>query len=340
MSSAGEMESHTTLLATTDHATGETAETLSTTGGGESANPEAGSSESGRSATTESLPDSSDGGASSASASESDTGEMNPGDGMVGPLPRVPEPAEPCPTFTTGRQTIMGLETEILAGEPGATPGPLLFNWHGTGSSGRAAIYFQLPSSVRDDIESQGGLIIAPNDDGRTREGDSANGVWYETSDLAYADPVVACAVREHNIDPRRIYVTGCSAGGLMASSMAIQRSSYVAAVAPSSGGIVSTFGVELEDPARVPASMTMHGGAGDVVVIGFERTSQAFDDFIIEAGGFAVDCNHGDGHCGTPGPFYEAAWEFLKAHPFGTNPSPYVGGLPSSFPSECTIWP
>jgi len=71
----------------------------------------------------------------------------------------------------------------------------------------------------------------------------------------AYVDPVlviVACAVRDHGIDPRRIYTTGCSAGGLQAGCMAAQRSSYIAASAPNSGGIV--FPQTIEDPSRVPA--------------------------------------------------------------------------------------
>lgn len=32
--------------------------------------------------------------------------------------------------------------------------------------------------------------------------------LWFE-SDLEYADHLVACAVQNHNIDPRRIYVAG-----------------------------------------------------------------------------------------------------------------------------------
>jgi hypothetical protein len=147
--------------------------------------------------------------------------------------PIIPSPSGTCPTFTTGTQTIQSLSTNIVAGTPGATKGPILFTWHGTGSSGTVAINFQLPSSVRNDITAQGGIIIGPNDNGAARTGTSPNGVWYETSDLEYADHIVACAVQNHNIDPRRIYVTGCSAGGLMASAMSVMRSRYVAAVAP-----------------------------------------------------------------------------------------------------------
>jgi poly(3-hydroxybutyrate) depolymerase len=252
--------------------------------------------------------------------------------------PIIPSPDGACPTFTSGTQVIKGLNTNILAGTPGATKGPLLFTWHGTGSSGSTALNFQLPSSVRNDISSQGGIVIAPNDNGQTRTGTSPNGVWYETSDLEYADHIVACAVQNHNVDPRRIYTTGCSAGGLMAGAMAVKRSRYVAAAAPNSGGITSTFGLSFQDASRIPAVMTMHGGSSDTVIINFQTTSHRLCDFVKPAGGFAVDCNHGGSHCGASTTLHERAWEFMKAHPFGTKPSPYAGGMPAAFPNYCLI--
>jgi predicted esterase len=252
--------------------------------------------------------------------------------------PIIPEPAGECPTFASGEQTIMDLETDILAGVPGAEKGPLLVTWHGTGGNGSWAL-IQLPRSVRDDIEAQGGIVIAPNDNGEARVGYSPNGVWYETSDLEYADHIVACAVRDHNVDPRRIYATGCSAGGLMAAAMAVKRSAYVAAAYPESGGLVTTVGVALQDPTRVPAVLTMHGGPADTVIVNFQETSGRLLDFIKLAGGFGVDCNHESGHCGAPTDLREYGWEFVESHPFGTAPSPYAAGLPASYPDYCIIW-
>lgn len=272
----------------------------------------------------------SDGATADTSAADSGT--------ATGPTPTLPAPDGPCPTFESGTETILGLATDILAGTPGATPGPILFTWHGTGGSGTRALNAQLPRSIRDDIVAQGGLVIAPNDDGLARTGHSPNGVWYEGSDLEYADHIVACAVRDHNIDPRRIYVTGCSAGGLMASAMAVQRSSYVAAAAPNSGGLTRGQTTTLEDPAHVPAMMTLHGGEGDTVIVNFGETSARLQDVITAAGGFGVDCNHSSGHCGAPATLHERGWEFMQAHPFGTSPSPYAGALPGLFPDYCTI--
>lgn len=253
--------------------------------------------------------------------------------------PIIPDPAGQCPNFVSGTQNILGLNTTILAGAPGATPGPLLFNWHGTGGNGQQAMG-QLPQSVRDDIVAQGGIIIAPWDDGQVREGQDVTvvlGVWYDVADLGYADNIVGCAVQNHNIDPKRIYVTGCSAGGLMAGAMAALRSNYIAAAAPNSGGNLGM--PALQDPTRVPAAMAMHGGTGDNVIVNFGDTSHTFEQVMTAAGSsMVIDCDHGRGHCGAPGDLYQSAWEFMKAHPFGVAPSPYAGGLPASFPSYCQI--
>jgi poly(3-hydroxybutyrate) depolymerase len=220
----------------------------------------------------------------------------------------------------------------------------MLFYWHGTGSSAAFELPALVPAVQHEQIMAEGGIIVAPQSNGQNRGGFTPNGVWYEGTDgeggdLAWVDHLVACAVQNHNIDPRRIYTTGCSAGGLMASGLALRRSGYIAAATPNSGGIVFGGAELLQDPAHVPAIMTMHGGATDTVIINFGQTSAALDDLVTGVGGFAVDCNHMSGHCTAPEAVRTAAWEFLQAHPFGTSPSPYAGGLPASFPSYCTIW-
>jgi hypothetical protein len=74
------------------------------------------------------------------------------------------------------------------------------------------------------------------------------------------------------------------------------------------------------------------------VVVIDFARTTATFVADIAAKGGFAVQCDHGGGHCASPSAMKAAQWTFLKAHPFGVTPKPYANGLPASFPSYCKI--
>jgi predicted esterase len=254
--------------------------------------------------------------------------------------PIIPEPMGECPQLRSGMQMVNGLSVNLVAGTPGAAKGPMVITWHGTGGSGAQALG-QLPQSVQRDITNQGGIIVAPSDQQAAREGQDVTfvlGVWYDIGDLKTADQIVACAVKNHNIDPRRIYTTGCSAGGLMSGVMALTRSNYIAAAAPNSGGIATAGAWKLQDPKRVPAVMTMHGGSGDTVITNFQETSNYLISALKPAGAFLVDCNHMMGHCRAPAALHELAWEFMKAHPYGVGTSPYKAGLPSTFPAYCTV--
>ena len=259
-------------------------------------------------------------------------------DGAIAPI--IPEPSGACPDFKTGTMMLNGLSANVEAGTPGATPGPLLFAWHGTGGTGALAMR-QVPASVRQQITAQGGIIVAPSSTGQVRSGADVTfilGVWYDGADLDFADQVTACAVKNHNIDPRRIFVTGCSAGGLMTGTMAIKRSNYVAAAAPNSGGVAVPIGLAPQSPDRVPAVMTMHGGESDNVIVNFQDTSNNLIGILKPAGSFLVDCNHARGHCGAPTELHENAYEFMEAHPFGIGDSPYDSGLPADFPDYCEV--
>jgi len=251
---------------------------------------------------------------------------------------KVPEPSGECPSFKSGTQTIMGLSTVIQAGNPGAAKGPLLFVWHGTGGNGAQGM-LQIPNSVKQDITSKGGIIIAASDNGQVREGADVTfvlGVWYDVADLKFSDQIAACAVKNNNIDPNQIYTTGCSAGGLMTGTMMLKRSSYIAAAAPNSGGL-AVGGVAPQDPNHVPPVLCMHGGSTDNVVINFGDASATLET-ITKGKSMTVDCNHNSGHCGAPAALYESAWTFMKAHPFNVGESPYKGGLPAGFPQYCKI--
>jgi poly(3-hydroxybutyrate) depolymerase len=142
--------------------------------------------------------------------------------------------------------------------------------------------------------------------------------------------------VKDHNIDPRRIFTMGCSAGGLMSAATAALRSNYIAAAAPNSGGFVVNAAFQ---NAHTPALMTVHGAAGkDVVGVDFSTTSATADKAFKAHGGFVVNCDTGQGHCGG-GPLAGDVWKFFQAHPFGVDPSPWAGGLPAGFNPVCKIF-
>ena len=252
-------------------------------------------------------------------------------------LPIIPPVMGECPAFTTGTKTIMGLggiSFQVGAKVEGTPTGALVFYWHGTGSSAIEGNRFPGIS----ELMSTGGIFVAFARSSGSG-GDCSGTGTFSQDDYKIADQIVACAVKDHNIDARRIYATGCSAGGLFAGCMGIERSSYLAATVPNSGGVTIGYG-PIQDPTRVPAVMTMHGGPGDVVIVTFSETSQAYDSFMLKKGSpMVINCNHGGSHCGAPAALYASGWQFMKDHPFGTKPSPYADGLPAGFHSSCEIW-
>jgi len=139
--------------------------------------------------------------------------------------------------------------------------------------------------------------------------------------------------VKTRNVDPHKIYTAGCSAGGLTATAMAMQRSQYIAAAAPNSGG--TSFGGAWSS-MHTPGLMTIHGAPGqDVVGIDFSQSSATADKAFKMHGGIAIDCNTGGGHCGGGG-LAGDAWKFMQAHPYGVA-MPWTM-LPAGFSAMCKL--
>ncbi len=274
------------------------------------------------------------GGASGVGASSG--GAQGAGGTASANAPVIPAISGDCPTFATGSVSVSGLSgISLQVGAKRSGTGALLFYWHGTGSSA-SEVNTMIPSAVRSEILNEGGIIVSFSDSLGTG-GDCSGTQTFSKDDFKVADLIAACAVRDHNIDPRRIYTTGCSAGGLQAGCMGALRSSYVAATVPNSGGVVTAHAIQ--DASRVPAVMTMHGGSSDRVIVSFSQTSATYDAEMKRAGAFVVNCDHGGGHCQAPSALYTAGWAFMKAHPFGIEPEPYSSALPASFPSYCEIY-
>jgi hypothetical protein len=248
--------------------------------------------------------------------------------------PIIPEVTADCPEFRNGTITFMGLGgIAVQAGSKASGPtAPMIWYWHGTGSfSGE---YAGMAGAVHQGAMQEGGVLISFQG---TTGGDLLSGTAiFGRGDFELADQLTACAVKNHNVDPRRIFATGCSAGGLFSGAMAAARSNYMAAAAPNSGGW--TTPVQFQND-WTPALMTVHGAAGrDVVIIDFSNSSRTADTAFSGRGGFVINCDHGGGHCGGGG-LAPDIWEFFKAHPYGTKPSPWEGGLPSGFNSDCKIF-
>jgi hypothetical protein len=268
------------------------------------------------------------------SATESEGGQDSVTPSGSGKAPRIPAKPMSCPEIKTGTVTVNGQRVQLWVGakKPGKQ-GPILFYWHGTGSTPTEATRF-LGEGFKE-IQEEGG-VIASFTTSTGKGQNTGNNVWY-TGDFEMTDALLACAIEQQDVDPYRVYTAGCSAGGLHASAMVYSRSSYLAAAMPNSGGNVVR--VAAEDASHVPPVMATHGAPGrDVVVVDFSETTARQAKDLTSKEGFMVVCNHGGGHCGAPVEVQNAQWKFLKAHPFGVDPLPYAGGLPADFPSSCKI--
>lgn len=250
----------------------------------------------------------------------------------------IPTPSGPCPELVEGTVTfapagIPERDVRIYVGdEAESADGPLVFYWHGTGSSPMEAQYGL--GNAMSVILAEGGLVAAPYHDP-----DAGTWPWFLTvgsgpeDDLLVADEVLACAIETVGVDLRRIHSIGMSAGGLQTAQMSYRRSGYLASVVTYSGGRLGDPPLQ-EENNPFPA-MIVHGGPGDVAVVSFQELSESYRDDLRARGHFAFICDHGGGHVIAPD-IRVPAGQFFAAHPFGTVPSPYEDGLPDGFPAYC----
>ena len=270
------------------------------------------------------------------SADETSTGDpTDPTSGEIEPV--LPTPDGPCPEFTTGDLEFQPAETGARLARVYFDPstgggGPLVFLFHGTGGDAADS------EDALDDLEAivaMGGIMVMPYNDPATGQFP-----WWLTTtqredDLHLMDEIVGCAAAGPGIDARHIHAAGFSAGGLATSQAALRRASYIASTVTISGGLYSA-NTPSDATYQVVSAMIFHGGPTDVAGgLEFEGASELFRGVIEARGGYALTCNHGMGHSYTSD--RHVAFDFMLAHPFGTDPSPFEsGGLPAWVPDSC----
>jgi len=284
---------------------------------------------------------------SSAAAASSGSGTTGSGGSGGSGLPSEPDPelvpkaTGACPALSEGTITVSpdgkARQVQLWISDAAKTlDGPLVFYWHGTGSSPVLEPPVGLGQKNIDAIKAEGGIVAAPYHD-------PAAGTfpWFLTTgdgpedDLRVADEVLACAIEKVGVDMRRIHSIGMSAGGLNTTQMSFRRSGYLASVVTYSGGELSH--PDEQDPSNKFAAMIFHGGTTDHVVIDFKPISEKYRDTLKGEGHFAFICDHGMGH-EIPVDAVDSVHTFFVDHPFGTPPDPYANGLPAGFPTYCSL--
>lgn len=158
-----------------------------------------------------------------------------------------------------------GIERTYLLHVPAsydrAKPTPVVFNFHGYGSSAAAQMAY---ADFRPLAEREGFLVVAPNGQGASRRFTLLGATATEADDVEFAVALLDHLARQLCIDERRVFATGMSNGGALSSVIACRASDRFAAV----GAVAAMIYVPpCGDAGRRPAPIVGMMGDADPVV-------------------------------------------------------------------------
>jgi polyhydroxybutyrate depolymerase len=161
----------------------------------------------------------------------------------------------------------------VPAGLPDA-PVPLVFVFHGGGGESRSMAGLTRFSAVADREKF---VVVYPQGIGRGWNDGRVSNVSQahreQIDDLAFFDAMLDALSREHRIDPRRVFATGISNGGMFSHYLGANRASKVAAIAPVVGGITEPFDQRFK-PAEPVSVLIIQGTADSLVPYGGGRVA------------------------------------------------------------------
>jgi polyhydroxybutyrate depolymerase len=148
----------------------------------------------------------------------------------------------------------------------GPTPAPLVLVFHGGGGTGPGTERLTRFTALAD---REGFLVAFPEgveknwNDGREFTGSRAH--RDHVDDVAFVTALIDAIGRAHAVDPRRVYATGISNGGIFSHYLAAHLSARIAAIAPVVGGIADPPEAWLRP--EQPVSVLMLQGTRDPLV-------------------------------------------------------------------------
>ncbi len=184
----------------------------------------------------------------------------------------------------SGSITHDDLEREYILYIPdsydGATPAPLLFNFHGFGSTASEQMFY---GDFRPIADRAGFLVVHPQ--GTLFQGITHWNVggWTAGStvdDVGFTEALIDALSSEYNIDAERIYSTGMSNGGYMSFLLACQLSERFAAIASVTGSMTPETYDE-SNPQHPTPILQIHGTSDSVVPYEGTIWSESIDTVI-----------------------------------------------------------
>jgi hypothetical protein len=261
-----------------------------------------------------------------------------------GSAPKIPDAPAMCPTFTnggvaripraSGTMVPVTIYIDPAAKSKPAPGGPLIIYWHATASS-PAEVTSGFGMANISAVTAAGGVVAAPATTACNGCTTTDDGYWFEEDDVV-ADQIVACAIKQANIDVTHIHTLGWSAGGLHTTHVAQARSNYIASFISYSGGLFVLPSMD-EDPTNKVAGILTYGDPGsDVVILDFNAQSKNWYMMFQPMGWYSMMCHHPGGHEVDP-MIAPLSLRFFKDHPFKVSPEPYATMIPSGYPSYCS---
>jgi polyhydroxybutyrate depolymerase len=124
-----------------------------------------------------------------------------------------------------------------------SVPPPLVIALHGRGGNGESMILVSRKGF--DKLADRDGFIVVYPDgiemnwnDGRMDEEASDRAHTENIDDVGFISALIDSIIKDYNIDPKRVYVTGISNGAIMSYRLACELSDKITAIAPVDGNI------------------------------------------------------------------------------------------------------
>ncbi len=242
-----------------------------------------------------------------------------------------------CPNLMAGENKLWSWEgnRKVLIYLPHEPKGaPLLFLWHGLGDTPEN---FAAAFNAAGIANKYNTIVAVPGSNGKF-PGWGFSSKTAALPDGALFDDILTCLDDQYDVDNRRVYSMGFSAGGLWTTWLQMHRSKWLAAVLAFSGGTGEFMNVYETPASYVPTLLTSGGVDDNVAGVAFAETSLDFATHLLADGQYVIHCDHGLGHT-VPWGADKWAVPFLFAHEWGVIPSPYLANAKDAgFPDYCVI--
>jgi polyhydroxybutyrate depolymerase len=137
---------------------------------------------------------------------------------------------------------------------PSDTPNlPLVIALHGGRGNGRQMEKF----SKLDEIAAREGFVVVYPDGVGHQWNDGRAEISTGQNDVAFISALIDEMIAKHHIDPKRVYVTGISNGGMMSYRLACDLADRIVAIAPVAGNIPA---IPPCNPSRAVSVLAING--------------------------------------------------------------------------------